>query len=167
MLPVPRFVFWKHCSLSLQPSRQRHGLRSSVVDTHFGNNSNSCNRLISQSRPLSSQVAPIRLPRPISRAYLLCWFRQSGLVCFGCIVGTVVRGCCAGSTCQRPATVFSSLLAPRVARHITLSCSLLLPLSLPSLLLQSVISVLWLVLAIRAVCWSRCRNFESCTTHSL
>ena len=44
-------------------------------------------------------------------------------------MGTVVRSCCAGSTCQRPATVFSGLLAPRVARHITLSCSLLLPLS--------------------------------------
>ena len=31
----------------------RHGSKSSAGDSHFGNNSNSCNRLISQTLPLS------------------------------------------------------------------------------------------------------------------
>ena len=67
-LPVSSFSFWKFGVSNWQPSRLRHGSRSSADDSNFGHNSNCCNSLILRYRLLSSLPSLLRLSRPSSRA---------------------------------------------------------------------------------------------------
>ena len=145
-LPVSTFGFCNLWSWSLQPSRQRHGPRSSVDDSHFDNNSNRSNSHIPQFRPFSSLFSMIRLPQ---QSFPFCSGSTAGLIgatawfVSAFAVGSVECFCMAVNTCQRPAMVFSSLLAPLVRLFTPLY--LVAPTVCGS-------SLLWLVLASRTVC---------------